>query len=149
MTGRSAEHATYAIERVYDASCKRVFEAWSDPAAKSKWFGPTDSPGSLEVDFRIGGRERFSMVLPDGRTFGYDARFHEIVSDHRIVYAYSVDFDETRISVSLATVALTPAGDGTRLLYTEQAAFLDGGDTSADRERGTSEELDALAAWLR
>lgn len=148
MTQRFSEHATFAIERVYGASPDRVFNAWADPAAKAKWFGPTDSPNGLSLDFQVGGREHFSMPLPDGRTFGYDARFHEIVPGHRIVYAYTVDFDETRISVSLVTVELTPADDGTRLSFTEQAAYLDGGDTPADRERGTREELDGLGAAL-
>jgi dihydrofolate reductase len=41
-----------------------------------------------------------------------------------------------RISVSLATVELAPEGAGTRLVFTEQCAFLDGHDTpnSASRE---------------
>ena len=39
--------------------------------------------------------------------------------------------DDTRISVSLATVELKPAGKGTRLIFTEQGAFLDGYDDPA------------------
>jgi hypothetical protein len=57
--------------------------------------------------------------------------------------------DETRISVSLATVELAPEGGGTRLVYTEQGAFLDGHDTPAQREQGTGSLLDALGAELR
>jgi len=55
MSDRSVAHATFAIERVYDASPARVFEAWSDPVAKKRWFGPEDTKGSYELDFRIGG----------------------------------------------------------------------------------------------
>ncbi len=54
-----------------------------------------------------------------------------------------------RISVSLATVEFDPAGAGTRLTYTEQGAFLDGGDTGAIREHGTRELLDQLDAYLQ
>ena len=57
--------------------------------------------------------------------------------------------DETRISVSLATVEFKPEGDGTRLIFTEQGAFLDGYDEPAQREHGTGELLDALGAELR
>ena len=67
-----------------------------------------------------------------------------IVPDQRIVYSYTIDFDQIRISSSLVTVEITPAGDRTRLLYTEQAVYLDGGDTPADREKGTREEFDNL-----
>lgn len=69
--------------------------------------------------------------------------------DQRIVYTYDMHLDETRISVSLATVEFEPAGAGTRLVFTEQGAFLDGLDTPAQREQGTGELLDALGGELR
>jgi hypothetical protein len=51
----------------------------------------------------------------------------------------------TRISVSLATVESTPAGDrGTRLVFTEQGAFLDGHESPARRAAGMGSLLDAL-----
>jgi hypothetical protein len=57
--------------------------------------------------------------------------------------------DDKRISVSLATVELKPAGAGTRLIYTEQGAFLDGYDDAGSREHGTRALLDNLDAALR
>ena len=51
--------------------------------------------------------------------------------------------------MSLATVELRPAGAGTRLIYTEQGAFLDGHDKPQYREEGTGGLLDALGAELR
>ncbi len=149
MIQRSTQHATFDIERVYDAPPERVFSAWADPAAKAQWFGPgADSAVKLALDFQVGGREHFTAAMPDGRVFGYDARYQEIVPGQRIVYAYTIDFDETRISASLVTVEITPAGEGTRLLNTEQGVYLDGGDTLASREHGTRELLDKLALSL-
>ncbi len=148
MTQRSTQHAMFDIERVYDAAPAQVFGAWADPTAKARWFGPTEPGNELALDFRVGGREHFTSAMPDGRVFGYDARFQEIVPGERIVYVYTVDLDKTRISASLATVEITPAGERTRLLYTEQTVYLDGGDTPADREQGTREELDKLGAAL-
>jgi hypothetical protein len=60
-----------------------------------------------------------------------------------------MQLDETRISVSLATVEFKLAGGGTQLIVTEQGAYLDGHDTPAQREHGTGELLDALGAELR
>ena len=148
MTQRSTEHATFDIERFYNASAERVFGAWGDPKAKAQWFGPTESGSELALDFRVGGREHFTDPMPDGRVFGYDAHYEEIVPGQRIVYAYTVDFDKIRISASLVTVELAPSGERTRLLYTEQAVYLDGGDTPADREHGTRLELDKLDVAL-
>lgn len=56
--------------------------------------------------------------------------------------------DETRVSVSLATIALRPDGDGTLLVLTEHGAFFDGLDSSAAREQGTGSLLDALSREL-
>ena len=67
----------------------------------------------------------------------------------RIVYTYDMHLDQTRISVSLATVEFMPEGGGTRLIFTEQGAFLDGHDRPARREHGMGSLLDALGADLR
>jgi hypothetical protein len=53
------------------------------------------------------------------------------------------------ISVSIATVTIAPEGAGTRLVFTEQAVFLDGYDDAGSRERGTEGLLDQLGASLR
>jgi hypothetical protein len=57
--------------------------------------------------------------------------------------------DETRLSVSLTTVEFNRASAGTRLVLTEQGAFLDGHEIPAAREQGTGHLLDALDAELR
>ena len=41
-----------------------------------------------------------------------------------------------------------PDGEGTRLLFSEQGAFLDGLDDPAGREHGTGKLLDALERFL-
>ena len=52
--------------------------------------------------------------------------------------------DDTRISVSLATVEFKPAGAGTRPIFIEQAAFLDGYNDLVGREHRTRAGLDNL-----
>src|SRR4051812_17590131 len=124
MNERSTEHATFVIERTYDASPVRVFAAWAQPAAKARWFGSSDeATGEYELDFRVGGRE-INRGGADGQIYTYEARYQDIVPNERIVYTYDMHRDKTRISVSLATVEFKPAGAATRLIFTEQAAFL-------------------------
>ena len=149
MTERSVEHGTFAVERTYDASPARAFAAWADPAAKAQWFGPPDEqPDEYELDFRVGGREFNRGTGPDGETYTLEARYQDIVPEERIVYSYDMHLGDARISVSLGTVELTPDGEGTRLTYTEQGAYLDGLDSPAQRESGTGGLLDALGEWL-
>jgi uncharacterized protein YndB with AHSA1/START domain len=150
MTERSVEHATFVIERTYDASPARVFAAWADPTAKGRWFGASEeAAGEYELDFRVGGREVNRGGGPDGQIYTYAALYQDIVPDHRIVYTYDMRRDDTRISVSLATVEFKPAGPGTRLIFTEHGAFLDGEDKPSYREQGTGDLLDALGAELQ
>ena len=51
--------------------------------------------------------------------------------------------------VSLATAEFEPERDGTRLVFTEQGAFLDGHEIPARREQGMGSLLDSLAQWLQ
>jgi uncharacterized protein YndB with AHSA1/START domain len=151
MSERSVTHGTFTIERTYDASPARVFHAFADPKAKASWFeGPADwEKGRQEFDFRVGGRERISGGPKGGPIHAFDARYQDIVPDQRIIYSYDMHLDDKRISVSLATIEFKPAGAGTRLIFTEQGAFLDGYDDAGSREQGTRGLLDALGAALR
>jgi len=150
MSERSTVHGTFTIERVYDASPARVFKAWSDPAAKARWFG---GPGWQELeramDFKVGGRERLSGRHATGRVSTFDSLYHNIVANERIIYSYGMELNGKPISVSLATVTFKPEGAGTRLVFTEQAAFLDDFDDGGGRERGTNILLDQLGAELQ
>jgi uncharacterized protein YndB with AHSA1/START domain len=146
MTQRSVTHATFTVERTYPAPPDAVFAAWAEPGAKAQWFG--GGSDDFELDFRIGGRE-INRGGPDGGpVFTYDARYYDIVENERIVYAYEMHMEDARISVSLATIELTPADGGTKLVLTEAGAFLDGHDTPQQRESGTGSILDALGNAL-
>ena len=101
-------------------------------------------PGRFEMDFRVGGKEINAGGPKDGPIHVYTATYQDIVPDQRIVYSYDMLFGGTRISVSLATIELFAEGKGTRLVLTEQGAFLDGQDTSSTREHGTGVLLDLL-----
>jgi uncharacterized protein YndB with AHSA1/START domain len=144
---RSTTHSTFVIERTYDASPQRVFDAWADPAAKAQWFGPSDKP-DYSLEFRVGGREHFTAQGPDGARYTLDAVYQDIVLGRRIIHAYDMLRDDVRISVSLATIEIEAHGDGARLTLTEHGVYLDGHDTPEQREHGTNAMIDALAAYL-
>ena len=150
MTEHSTEHATFSIERSYAASPARVFGAWAEPTAKARWFkGPGDwQRESYELEFRVGGREYLRIGPVGGAAHTFDCRYYDIIAGERIVYCYDMFIGDHRISVSLATVEFTPAGSGTRMVFTEQAVFLDGYDDAGSRERGTEKLLDQLGATL-
>jgi len=142
-TERYVQHATFVVERTYPASAARVYQAWTDPAAKAKWFSKADL-----FEFKVGGREYSKGGPPEGPVFTFDACYQEIVPEQRIVYTYTLDSGDNRISVSIATVQFVPTEGATKLIFTEQGVFFDGHDTPEIREHGTNLLLDELGKSL-
>jgi uncharacterized protein YndB with AHSA1/START domain len=146
----SVIHADFTIERQYDCTPAQTFSAFSDPGLKGRWFAVPESFDNRvwELDFRVGGGEVNSGGPAGGSVHTFRSRYHDIVADERIVFAYDLLLDDRLMSTSLTTVQLFPAEAGTRLLFTEQGAFFDDLDDPAEREHGTGKLLDALGAHL-
>ena len=152
MPERSVVHSTFTIERTDARPPARVYAACADPSLKSRWFGggSDEAPIALDTDFRVGGYERDRIEPGTNAEPAYDARFHDIVPDERIVFTYDLTLEGSLVSVSLASVEFRPAdrGTGTRLTYTEHGAFFDGLDDPELRKNGTGGMLDELGQWL-
>lgn len=152
MTERTVTCSTFTIERTLAALPNEVFAAFADAHLKTRMLAPSDDEqvgeASADLDFRIGGRERFEFVEQDGRKMKYDALYYDIVPNQRIVYSYEMYADGSRISVSVASIELLESATSTTLIWTEQGAFLDGLDTSDLREGGTSWMIDNMAEYF-
>ncbi len=145
-----AIHGSFTVERVYDASPARVFKAFADPKSKARWFaGPAGwQEIRREMDFRPGGQEIAHGKFPNGPETMFMAHYHQIVPNERLIYAYDMHVDGVFMSVSLATVELTPQGGKTALRITEQGTFIDGKDGNDSRREGTQYLLEQIAANL-
>ena len=146
----TVQHTTFVIERRVDAPPEAVFQAFADDGARHRWFTTSNNWPIQEFryDFRVGGREhgRFS---PDGKTIiQYDGIYQDIVPGQRIVSAYTMAVNDKRISASVATTELFAEAGGTRLVYTEQGAYLDELDQAKGREQGSAGLFDSLGREL-
>jgi uncharacterized protein YndB with AHSA1/START domain len=149
---RAVVHATFTLERTYDAPVARVWQALTDTEAKQRWFvGPPARWGVLErrMDVCPGGREILKGRWEGGMVSTFEAVYHDVIPNERLVYSYQMFLDDRKISVSLATLQLVAQGERTTLEVTEQGAFLDGYDDAGSRQQGTGALLDALGASLR
>ena len=152
---RSVSHATFVIERAYKQAPAKVFAAFANAESKAQWFGNaeelarTGEKSNFKSDFRVGGKESISATFHGSSvTHYYDATYWDILENQRIVIGYQMHFDERRISVSVGTTELKPDGAGSKLIYTEQGAFLDGYDDAGARERGTQGLFGQLERYL-
>jgi uncharacterized protein YndB with AHSA1/START domain len=159
MTEKPAVHSTFTVERTYAAPPARVFAAFADPTTKRRWFleGKVVTGEEYIADFRVGGYEKSRFTFtggppgapPPGTKMGNDTVYLDIVPNARIVFAYTMLVADRRHSVSLATVGLTASGNGgTRLLFTEQAAFFDPSDGADLRKAGWQELLSRVEKAL-
>ena len=110
---RSVAHATFHLERTYDAPAARVWKALTDEAAKQEWFGGT--PGHWELlerhmDVRVGGSERLKGRWAGGVVSTFDATYYDVIPNERLVYSYEMHLDDRKISVSLATMQFEAEG---------------------------------------
>jgi uncharacterized protein YndB with AHSA1/START domain len=147
MADRKTTHATFTIDKTYDATPAQVFQAFADAETKKKWFKGGEQL-EYALDFRVGGTEVDKGRFHGGVVSSFIATYYDIVDNERIVTAYEMYLDDDRISVSLGTTEFEAAGDKTKLRYTEQGAFLDGFDKPEVREQGTIGLLDMLGEFL-
>jgi uncharacterized protein YndB with AHSA1/START domain len=151
----SVVHSTFVIERSYPKSPERVFSAFADAAKKRRWFGEGESHEveEFEMDFRVGGAERFRYRFKEGTPFKgvaltSEGSYQDIVPDRRVVTASTMTLGDQRISASLVTVELLPTDQGTDLICTHQGAFFEGADGPQMREAGWRTLFERLAREL-
>jgi uncharacterized protein YndB with AHSA1/START domain len=150
MSDFSVVHATFSIERTYKHAPAKVFKAFEDPVKKRRWFveGEGWEVEEFTVDFRVNGLEHSRFRFQGGPIITNDTLYTDIVPDRRIITTYTMAVGGKRISSSLATMVFEPHGTGTKLIFTEQGAFLDGAAGAKEREEGCRQLFEALEREL-
>jgi uncharacterized protein YndB with AHSA1/START domain len=148
LVAAAAAHGAFTLERVFKATPAQVFRAFTDKAAKARWFAGGEGFTLVErtMDVRPGGRELLVGRWKSGMSSRFDAVYFDVVADRRLVYAYEMHLDSLKISVSLATIEIEPDPAGVRLKVGEQGVFFNGHEDKGSRERGTNFLMDKLVA---
>jgi uncharacterized protein YndB with AHSA1/START domain len=141
----SAELRRLRICRIYAVAPEKVWRAWTDPQALSRWFGPgeRDSVTSAELDVRVGGRYRIAFLAPDGVEHVAAGVYQEVVENRRLVFSW------TRQGMpeleSQVTIELRPVPAGTELNFLHE--FPDAA-TREDHRRGWLPTFAKLEAFI-
>ncbi len=77
------------VERIFDAPRDQVFALMTDPERIPEWWGPRDSPVSVDtMDVRPGGSWRFVSRGPDVSELGFRGTYREVTAPERIVQTF-------------------------------------------------------------
>jgi uncharacterized protein YndB with AHSA1/START domain len=85
------------IERTFEASAERVFDAWTSPEVMRRWLhcdSNWETP-IAEVDLRVGGLLRVVMRKPNGTEAGAHGEYTAIDRPYRLVMRWTFDDDPT------------------------------------------------------
>ncbi len=134
---------TDAIERTLElaASPERVWQAITDPAELSRWFGH-----EVELELQPGGAGWFGWPH-DGR---FHARVELVDAPNRLTWRWARDRD-TPVDAGPSTVVewtLTRRADGGTTLSLRETGFVRPEDR-AENDEGWTEELTELESYMR
>jgi uncharacterized protein YndB with AHSA1/START domain len=104
------------IERIFNASRDRVWQAFTDPALVAQWWGRGNKLVIERMEVERGGHWRFVEHSTDG-IHGFEGRYREVTPQERIVQTF--EWDGMPGYVAIETMVLDDLGDGrTRVVTT-------------------------------
>ena len=134
---------TLTLKKVFKAPVRLVWEAWTNPEHVIQWWAPKGMKINVtEHDFRVGGKWKYLMPMPDGSSFISEGQYLEIVPYKKIVT--TADFKPMTEGVELH-VLFEEDGDKTNFTFSvvhateeyckqqEKMGFYNGWGSSFDR----------------
>jgi uncharacterized protein YndB with AHSA1/START domain len=125
----------------------RVFAAWTDARAASRWWVPQDcTPLSCEMDVRPGGAWRRRMRAPDGTVITKWGVYREVTPPERLVFTYRTESAGVIDAETLVTVTFADLGTRTRLTLRHTAFETDA--ARLDHQGGWTGVLERLSTFI-
>lgn len=105
---------TIRLHRVLRAPAERIYRAFLDPGALTKWLPPNGFTATvLEMDARVGGRHRMSFTnFTTGHSHSFGGQYVELAANERL--RYTDRFDDPNLPGEMqVAVVLTRVSCGT------------------------------------
>jgi uncharacterized protein YndB with AHSA1/START domain len=99
-----------------------VFEAFTDPDALAKWWGPEGfTVPSLEFEPRVGGRYRIEMRPPEGDPFHLTGEFREVDPPAALSFTFVWEPPEPDDVETTVALSFRDLGESTEVTLTQSA----------------------------
>jgi uncharacterized protein YndB with AHSA1/START domain len=86
MANDDLSKRTLTLKKTFDAPVELVWEAWTQPEHIAKWWGPKGmSINVVEHNFKVGGKWKYVMPMPNGGEFISEGAYSEIEKFKKIV----------------------------------------------------------------
>jgi uncharacterized protein YndB with AHSA1/START domain len=108
--------STIRLHRVLRATPERVYQAFLDPDAMSKWLPPNGFTGKVHhMDAKVGGTHKMSFTnFTTGKSHSFGGEYLELIRHERI--RYTDRFDDPKLPGEMqTTVTLKKVSVGTEL----------------------------------
>ena len=112
---------TIRLHRVLKAPPERVYKAFLDPEAMSKWLPPNGFTGKVhEMQARVGGTYKMSFTnFSSGKSHAFGGKYIELVPNERLRYTDKFD-DPNLPGEMITTVTLKKVFCGTDLAVVQE-----------------------------
>lgn len=139
---------SFSVTRSFDATCDRVFDAWTKPERIKHWWGPAGfTTVSADVDLRPNGKYRIGIKSPEDELLYVTGRFVEVQKPNKLVFAWAWEEEEDASGLgheSLVTVEFRSRVKKTELVLTQERlkdaesrdAHVDGWTSSLEKLAG-------------
>jgi len=109
------KNRTLTIEKTFDAPVQLVWDAWTQSEHILKWWAPNGMEIKvIEHNFEVGGKWKYTMIMPDGNDFVSEGIYKEIVYLKKIIS--SADFKPMTHDVEMQTF-FKAVGDKTKFTF--------------------------------
>jgi len=106
---------TVTIEKLLHAPIELVWEAWTNPEHIVQWWNPKGSETTIEEhEFKVGGKWKYSMLMPNGKPFIAEGEYLEIV--HHEMILSTADFKPMTQGVKIQSL-FKSKGDKTEFVF--------------------------------
>lgn len=100
------------ITREFDAPRHLVYRTWTTPELVKRWWHANRGRATgAEMDLRVGGKWRWTMVTHGGFEVAFHGEYREVIPNERLVYTEV--FEGAPDAEALTTVSFTEQGGRT------------------------------------